>query len=99
MAALAVANDTRLRRAELKRHIHRGAVSLERLLTDPPPDWLRTAEVYPMLLALPRVGPMTARNAMNRAGIPGSVTFERLTGPWRDRLLAELSRTVARRWL
>jgi len=99
LAALAKANETRTRRAELKRRVHAGQVPLEWLLNGSPPDWLQTATVYGVLLELPRVGPITARNAMSRAEVPGQVTFGRLTEPWRRRLLDELSRTVARRWL
>jgi hypothetical protein len=99
LAALAKANETRTRRAELKRQVHAGQVPLEQLLSGSPPDWLRTATVYGVLLELPRVGPITARNAMSRAEVPGGVTFGRLTEPWRQRLLEELSHTVARRWL
>jgi hypothetical protein len=98
-AALARANEVRHRRAEFKQRVHAGQVTLEQLLDGHPPDWLRTAPVYGMLLEIPRVGPVTARNAMSRAEVPGQVTFERLRESWRRRLLDELSRTVARRWL
>jgi hypothetical protein len=97
-AALAKANQTRLHRAELKRRIGAGDVAVEQLLLSPP-EWLRTAEVYPMLQALPRVGPMTARTAMRRADIPAGATFGTLMPRARRALLDELSRTVARRWL
>jgi hypothetical protein len=98
LIALAKANETRHLRAELKRDLRTGRVPLEQLLLSPP-EWLRTQEVYAMLLALPRVGHRTALDAMSRAEVPLSVTFGRLTVSWRRRLLAELSRTVARRWL
>ena len=99
LAALAKANETRTRRAEFKRRVRAGQVTVEELLAGPPPDWLRTAEVYGVLQSLPRVGPITARHAMSHAEIPGSVTFGRLTDRWRKMLLEELSPVVRRRWL
>jgi hypothetical protein len=99
LAALAKANETRVRRAEFRRRAHAGDATVEELLAAPPPDWLRTQEVYPMLQALPRVGPMTARNAMRRAEVPNGATFGSLTPRARRALLDELTHTTRRRWL
>ncbi len=53
MDALRRANEVRALRAQLKRDLKAGRVSIGALLLDPPP-FLETAKVFDMLLALPR---------------------------------------------
>ena len=54
MDALGRANEVRALRAQLKRDLKAGRVSIGALLLDPPP-YLETAKVFDMLLALPKV--------------------------------------------
>ena len=55
MDALRAANEVRALRAQLKRDLKAGRVSIGPLLLDPPP-YLETAKVFDMLLALPKYG-------------------------------------------
>src|SRR5512140_324841 len=55
MDALSRANEVRVLRAQLKRDLKAGRVSIGALLLDPPP-YLETAKIFDMLLALPRDG-------------------------------------------
>ena len=55
MDALSKANEVRARRAQLKRDLKSGRVSLAALMVDPP-LYLETAKVLDMLLALPGHG-------------------------------------------
>jgi hypothetical protein len=99
LAALAKANAIRTRRAELKHHASAGETPLWQLLTSPPPDWLRTADVFRTIQGQRGVGRATARKAMRRAEIPIGATFGSLTPRARRALLDELARAISRRWL
>jgi hypothetical protein len=59
MDALRRANEVRTLRAQLKRDLKAGRVSIGALLLDPPP-FLETAKVFDILLALPRHGRVKA---------------------------------------
>ena len=56
MEALQRANEIRTRRAQLKRDLKAGRVSIHDLLLEPP-DYVETAKVFDMLLAVPEVRP------------------------------------------
>jgi hypothetical protein len=67
MDALRRANEVRALRAQLKRDLKAGRVSIGALLLDPPP-FLETAKVFDMLLALPAcVGEACASRRRRRA--------------------------------
>ena len=54
MEALARANDIRSRRAQLKRDLKAGRQPIHELLLEPP-EYLETAKVFDLLLAVPEV--------------------------------------------
>ena len=56
MEALQRANEIRTRRAQLKRDLKGGRVSIHDLLLEPP-EYVETAKVFDMLLAVPEVRP------------------------------------------
>ena len=55
MDALARANEIRVKRAELKRDLKSRRRSIHSLLLDPP-EYVETAKVFDMLLAVPSTG-------------------------------------------
>lgn len=91
--ALQRANDTRSRRASLKRDIRAGRVQFADLLASPP-DYLRSAYVMDVLLCVPKVGRVKARAAFARAGISPHRTVGGITDRQRAQLLAELAGRV-----
>src|SRR5450755_2357317 len=64
MDALSKANEVRARRAQLKRDVKSGRVSLAALMVDPPP-YLESAKVLDMLIALPGHGRVKATKILN----------------------------------
>jgi hypothetical protein len=62
--ALNRANEVRALRAQLKRELKTGRVSMGALLRDPPP-YLETAKVFDMLLALPKYGSAKAAKLLH----------------------------------
>src|ERR1700730_16522552 len=55
MDALARANEIRIKRAQLKRDLKAGRLSIHTLLLNPP-EYVETAKVFDMLLAVPKYG-------------------------------------------
>src|SRR5712691_2838507 len=55
MDALARANQIRIQRAQLKRDLKSGRLSIHALLLNPP-EYVETAKVFDMLLAVPKYG-------------------------------------------
>ena len=55
MEALQRANEIRTRRAQLKRDLKAGRASIHDLLLEPP-EYVETAKVFDMLLAVPKYG-------------------------------------------
>jgi hypothetical protein len=53
MEALKRANDIRTKRAQLKRDLKASKVNIHTLLLDPP-EYVETAKVFDMLLAVPK---------------------------------------------
>ena len=74
MDALSRANEVRVLRAQLKRDLKAGRVSIGALLLDPPPC-LETAKVFDMLLALPKYGSVKATKILNGCRVSSSKTF------------------------
>jgi hypothetical protein len=91
MAALELANEARVLRAQLKRDLKAGKASIGELLLDPP-AFLQTAKVFDMLLALPKVGRVKAAKVMNDCRVSPSKTFCGLS----DRQRAELAERLNR---
>lgn len=85
MDALQKANIIRTRRAQLKRDLKAGRVSIHTLLLEPP-DYLETAKVLDMLLAVPKYGRVKANRVLQTCRISPSKTIGGLS----DRQRAEL---------
>ncbi len=86
MAALNAANQIRMLRAQLKRDLKAGKVSIVALLLDPP-AYLQTAKVFDMLLAVRQLGRVKATKILDSCRISPSKTFGGLS----DRQRAELA--------
>jgi hypothetical protein len=56
MRALRQANEIRIGRARLKKELASGRARIDEII-DQPPEFARTAKIYDLLLALPKVGP------------------------------------------
>src|SRR5215208_4483277 len=69
MDALSRANQIRTRRAQLKRDLKAGRVSIQNVLLEPP-DWVETAKVFDMMLAVPRNGRFRAKKVRKTCGTP-----------------------------
>lgn len=87
--ALIKANWTRSKRAELKRDLKAGRVSVASLLASPP-EWLETCKVIDLLLATPKWGRVKAAKALRAAGVSPSKTISGLTARQRTELIGWL---------
>ena len=85
MDALRRANDIRVRRAQLKRDLKDGRVSVDAVLSNPP-DYVETAKVFDILMAVPKFGRVKAARFLNQCRISQSKTVGGLS----DRQRAEL---------
>src|SRR5579859_3032276 len=65
MDALARANHIRIQRAQLKRDLKAGRHSIHTLLTNPP-EYVETAKVFDMLLAVPKYGRVKVNKILDR---------------------------------
>ncbi len=91
MDALQRANEIRSRRAQLKRDLKAGRASIHNLLLDPP-QWVETAKVFDMLLAVPKYGRVKANKILTTCRISPSKTIGGLSQRQRDELIATLRR-------
>jgi hypothetical protein len=89
MDALSRANEVRALRAQLKRELKARRVSIRALLLDPP-QYLETAKVFDMVLALPKVGRVKASKILQHCGVSPSKTFGDLSERQRAELAARL---------
>src|ERR1700759_4103541 len=74
MEALQRANDIRSRRAQLKRDLKAGRTPIHELLLEPP-DYLQTAKVFDLLLAVPKYGPVKVNKILSQCRISPSKTL------------------------
>jgi hypothetical protein len=86
LEALSRANNIRSRRAELKEHLRLGEVDIREVLTDPP-DFVHTAKVIDLLVAVPKMGPVRANRVLERCRVSPSKTVAGLTPRQRRELL------------
>jgi hypothetical protein len=86
MEALRRANDIRVKRAQLKRDLKSGAMSIEKILGDPP-EWVSTAKVFDMLMAVPKFGRVKAARFLNQCRISQSKTVGGLSERQRAELI------------
>jgi imidazolonepropionase-like amidohydrolase len=89
--ALRQANHVRSLRAKLKRDLREGTVSLEQILATGA-DYLASAEVFDLLVAVPKIGPVKAGRLLTIARISPSKTVGALSGRQRARLIELVSR-------
>jgi len=86
MDALRRANDIRVARARLKRDLKSGTVRVEEILADPP-DYVGTAKVFDMLMAVPKFGRVKAARFLNQCRISQSKTVAGLSERQRQELV------------
>ncbi len=91
MDALQRANEIRTRRAQLKRDLKAGRVSIHTLLLDPP-EYLETAKVFDMLLAVPKYGRVKVNKILSQCRISPSKTIGGLSERQRNELVSFLRR-------
>ncbi|MBA2766090.1 MAG: hypothetical protein H0U33_03830 [Solirubrobacterales bacterium] len=87
--ALDVANGVRSKRARLKRSLRAGQAAIYPYLLEPP-EWLKTAKVADMLIAIPKYGAVKVSKALTQCRISPSKTFGGLTERQRNDLAALL---------
>jgi hypothetical protein len=91
MDALQRANDIRTRRAQLKKDLKAGRVSIHKLLLNPP-SFVETAKVFDMLLAVPKYGRVKANKVLQQCRISPSKTIGGLSERQRSELVSLLHR-------
>jgi hypothetical protein len=91
MDALQRANEIRTRRAQLKRDLKAGRAKIDHLLLDPP-DYLETAKVFDMLLAVPKYGRVKVNKILTTCRISPSKTIGGLSERQRTELVELLRR-------
>src|SRR5919206_4289 len=83
--ALRGPTDTRPRRAQLKRDLKGGRASIHELLMNPP-EYLETAKVFDMLLAVPKYGRVKVSKILQTCRISPSKTIGGLSERQRTEL-------------
>ena len=91
MEALKRANTIRSKRAQLKRDLKAGKVNIHTLLLDPP-EYVQTAKVLDMLLAVPKYGRVKTNRILNQCRISPSKTIGGLSERQRTELVSQLRR-------
>jgi hypothetical protein len=89
--ALNRANLVRTRRAKLKKDLKAGRCSIHTLLLDPP-DYVETAKVFDMLLAVPKYGRVKVNKILATCRISPSKTIGGLSERQRTELVSLLRR-------
>jgi hypothetical protein len=91
MDALTRANAIRTERAQLKRDLKAGRASIHDLLRKPP-EYLETAKVFDILLAVPKYGRVKANKVLQTCRISPSKTIGGLSERQRNELVSLLRR-------
>lgn len=91
MEALRRANEIRVRRAQLKKDLKAGSADVETVLRDPP-DYVETAKVIDILMAVPKFGRVKAARFLNQCRISQSKTVGGLSERQRAELVGLLHR-------
>ena len=89
--ALDKANVVRSRRAQLKRDLKSGRTSIHTLLLQPP-EYIHTAKVFDMLLAVPKYGRVKVNKVLTQCRISPSKTIGGLSQRQRAELVKLLPR-------
>lgn len=96
LEALGRANEIRSRRATLKRELKVGRADVRGLLLDPP-EWLLTARVFDVMLAMPKWGRVKVNRLLVQLRISPSKTVGGLSQRQRGELASVLGRWSAAR--
>src|SRR3954462_1359408 len=91
MEALQRANEIRTKRAQLKRDLKGDRHSIQQLLLQPP-DYVETAKVVDMLLAVPKYGRVKVDKILRQCKISPSKTVGGLSERQRNELVSMLRR-------
>jgi len=91
MDALQRANEIRTKRAQLKRDLKAGRYSIHSLLLEPP-EYVGTAKVVDMLLAVPKYGRVKVDKILRQCKISPSKTVGGLSERQRNELVSLLRR-------
>ena len=91
MEALTRANDIRTRRAKLKKDLKAKRTTIEELLSNPP-EYILTAKVSDMLLAVPKYGRVKVNKVLTQCRISPSKTIGGLSERQRNELVRLLRR-------
>ena len=91
MEALARANDIRVKRARLKKDLKDGHVRIDSILRNPP-EYVETAKVFDMLLAVPKYGRVKVNKVLVQCRISPSKTIGGLSQRQRTELVSMLRR-------
>jgi S13-like H2TH domain len=91
MEALRRANQIRSRRAQLKRDLKSGQTSIQTVIANPP-EFVMTAKVFDMLMAVPKYGKVKATRFLNTCRISQGKTIGGLSDRQRTELLELLHR-------
>src|ERR1700761_792164 len=91
MEALQRANDIRSRRARLRSYLKAGPQPIHELLLEPP-DYLLTAKVFDLLLAVPKYGRVKVNKVLGQCRISPSKTLGGLSERQRAELVALMRR-------
>jgi S13-like protein len=86
MDALKRANDIRVKRARLKKDLKDGHVQIEEVLREPP-EYVSTAKVVDILMAVPKFGRVKATRFLNACRISQSKTVGGLSDRQRSELI------------
>ena len=91
LRALRRANEIRTARAQLKRDLKAGKMKIERLLLKPP-EYVLSAKVFDMILAVPKYGRVKANKILSQCRISPSKTIGGLSERQRAELVHMLRR-------
>jgi hypothetical protein len=91
MEALQRANEIRTQRAQLKRDLKAGRLKIHDLLLEPP-EYIETAKVFDMLLAVPKYGRVKVNKVLQVCRISPSKTIGGLSERQRAELISMLRR-------
>ena len=87
--ALALANQVRMQRAALKARLKRGELSIVSLIKEPP-QYLASARIIELLLALPAYGPVKVERLLKRCQVSPRKTVAGLNERQRHDLIEAL---------
>lgn len=94
--ALQRANKIRSSRSSYKRDLRAGRKDLSEVILNPP-EWMHTAKIYELLLAVPKIGRVKASKAIAAARVSHSKTVGGLSPRQRHDLVAALNEQIPSR--